>query len=104
MQKLIQVTDTLLLLSRSDRDELLAKKEPINLSEMVSTVFELCQQLDEDLTYEQNIPNNIHTEGDPQLIQQMTMNLVTNAVRHNKRGGYVKISLTTNGPLAEIRV
>lgn len=103
VQKLIQVTETLLLLSRSDRDDLLAKKEPVNLSNIVSDVFELCQQLDEDLTYEQDITQGIRTQGDPQLIQQMVMNLATNAVRHNRSGGYVKVSLSDNGKMIQIR-
>ena len=43
-------------------------------------------------------------EGDPALLAVLVANLLTNAVRYNRAGGRVEVSLAAQGGAAEIRV
>ena len=42
--------------------------------------------------------------GDRGLLERLVANLVENAVRHNRRGGHVAVSTSTEGPLAVVAV
>ncbi len=104
VQKLIQITETLLLLSKSDRKALLTTRERFNLSDTAHSVYDLITHLDQSLTYEESIDPEVIIEGDPQLIHQLVMNLATNAVRYNRKGGRVVISLKKQDAGALIEV
>jgi signal transduction histidine kinase len=42
--------------------------------------------------------------GDPALLERLVANLVENAVRHNRPGGWIKVDTGRAGPLAVVRV
>ena len=42
--------------------------------------------------------------GNPVLLGQMTANLIDNAVRHNHPGGWIRIQITRDGPVARMLV
>ena len=44
------------------------------------------------------------TAGDPDLIERLVANLVTNAVRHNLRGGWIELATRTVGGCAVITI
>lgn len=44
------------------------------------------------------------TAGDPELIERLVANLVTNAVRHNTRGGWIKVATRRVGGSAVFRI
>jgi len=78
----------------------------VDLSELVRSIGEAYQPAAEDsehrLTYK--VDDDIHLNGDRQLLAQMISNLVENALRHTQPGSAVALALRKAGAGFEIEV
>lgn len=106
----VKRTDTLvrnlLTLARLDRNEQKAEMQRFDLSHALldvtlpfeSTVFEAGKTLDID------IPDGIDCVGNEEMIKQLAVILLSNALKYSEDGGQIEISLKARGKQREIRV
>ena len=93
-----KLIDALLTLAGSERG--IAHAEPFDLAEVAASVIA-------DVVAEVKIDARIGpaaAEGDPRLAESLVANLVGNAVRHNRPGGWASIETETVGGRAVLRV
>ncbi len=95
-RRLGRLVEGLLKLNRLETGATQAAQEPINLSEVLSSLVISHQALVEDasITLSSNITEDVHVVGNADLIQQATANLLSNAVRYTPEGGSIRVSLT----------
>ena len=94
--KLVQ---NLLTLARMDKGTVTAQMARFDLSNALmevalpfeSTVFEAGRTLDTD------IPEGVFVKGDREMLQQLTVILLSNALKYSDEGGAIKLSLSQKG-------
>ena len=95
VSRLVQILESLLLLSRADAGKLQLSQERFNAGAWLQPLLEdlgmMCEAKDIALESENAFENEI--EADPVLMQQVIMNLFTNAVKYNVEGGRVVCTL-----------
>lgn len=98
-----RLIESLLLLARSARE--VESAEPVELAAVVGeAVAQRRADSDRrDITVTA-VGQPAWVAGDRPLVEHMVANLVENALRHNVDGGWVHISIGTEGPLAQLRV
>lgn len=96
IERLIQITDKLLLLSRADSGSLLLSLKQLNLSDMLNELVLDAGIFQDKLTITSNIEGSILWCCDEQLVRQMFNNLYTNAINYNKAGGWIKITASSS--------
>lgn len=93
--RLKSITGSLMLLSQAESGRLDTKLDLISLSDEVSDLAEdaeiLCEKA--DLNLETNIEPDITLATDQTLIHQALLNLVSNSIKYNQPGGWIKMSL-----------
>ena len=100
IERLIDITEKLLLLSRADSDSLKLDMEKINISDVVSQMVEDAQFLQSNLKITSKIQPQIFWQCDKNLIYQLIQNLYINAVNYNLPNGWIDFQLKQiNGSL-----
>jgi two-component system, OmpR family, sensor kinase len=99
------LVDNLLTLARADSGVLEIDRQSFDLGDTV----EECAQLLEPLARNKNVKilrdiQPLETQGDPRLLAQVVINLITNAIQYNRDGGNVTISLAIKGDFVELIV
>lgn len=99
------LVDNLLTLARADSGVLEIDRQSFDLGDTV----EECAQLLEPIARNKNVKilrdiQPLETQGDPRLLAQVVINLITNAIQYNRDGGNVKISLAIKGDFVELIV
>ena len=93
-----RVIEALLTLARSQRG--LEERRPFDLAAVVEAALA-------DLGPEPRIEATLEpaaTSGDQRLVERLVVNLLDNAVRHNVRGGWVRVRTGVEGERALLRV
>ena len=95
VQKLKQIIDSLLILSRSDAGNLRLDSRPVDLSVLVREIIEDARILGErlNLTIDGKIDEHITVTADESLLRQAILNLLDNAVRFNYPNGKIHCDL-----------
>ena len=93
-QRMKAVVEGLLTLARADAKELEVQKERVDLGKVVEETASLLGPL----AMERKVALTVSAEeaavtGDPDRLREVVMNLVTNAIRYNREGGKVDVSL-----------
>lgn len=97
------LVEELLLLARADGTRI--ELQTIDFAAIIEECLELLAPLARDRQVEvQSNIKPLEVEGDPGLLAQVVMNLVTNAIVHNRRGGAVQVTLTREGNAAVLGV
>ena len=94
VERLILITEKLLLLSRADANSLQLEMGQMNLSQAVKELFEDARSFHPNLQIKQNIQDDVIWMCDAQLVNQLIQNLCTNAVKYNKPNGWISLALT----------
>jgi signal transduction histidine kinase len=91
-----RMVDGLLTLALSENRKV--RRRPVDLSDAAAYAVELtaAEASQAGVTVEAN-PDPAPTTGDPALLERLALNLVQNAIRHNHRGGWVRVD-TGDGP------
>jgi signal transduction histidine kinase len=93
----------LLTLARSERE--LRAAEPLDLSMAAADAVSVTASEVERLGLRvSRVLGSAPVAGDRALLERLVANLVENAVRHNRPGGWVEVDTGRAGPLAVIRV
>jgi signal transduction histidine kinase len=99
-QRLIQLVNDLLEVSRSEAGRLTIKVSPVNMSESIDAALSelkpLADQKAMEIRYE--IPENLpQVFADPDRVKEVMVNLVGNAVKYSDPKGIVVVSHETQG-------
>jgi heavy metal sensor kinase len=96
INRMSQIVDDLLLLSKADTGQVQVNKEDINLSEILSEVVSQMSRLarSRDIRIEtSNHWEEIHILGDALRIRELFLNLIENGIKYNEAGGSILITL-----------
>lgn len=96
VERLIDITEKLLLLSRADAKSLLQTLTDINFSALVLTLMNDAQSFQSSLKITCDIQPDITWRCDQTLVSQLIQNLYSNAVNYNLPGGWIHVSLTAD--------
>ena len=105
-QRLCDIVEKLLLLSRADAGTLTLTKEILDFSA-------ICHELVEDaeilarpkrITTEFEIAPDVKVLADESYLRRVLLNLLDNAIKYNVEGGSLSISLTKSDALAVLRI
>jgi heavy metal sensor kinase len=103
INRMSQIVEDLLLLSRADTGQIELNKGDINLTEMLSEVVAQMDMLARSKGLDLSASNNhhdIHIFGDALRIREMLINLIENGIKYTEEGGSVCISLQKEFPHA----
>lgn len=97
--RLIRLVNDLLLLSRADSEALNLQLEPLDLNTLIkATINQLeVQTVEKDLGLKAEIPPNIPLVlADSDRIKQILVNLLDNAIKYSRQGGFIVVTAAAN--------
>lgn len=96
IERLILITEKLLLLSRADANSLQLEKSQMPLSQKLRALMRDAKSFHPHLSIQHNIQEGVQWMCDPQLVHQLLQNLYTNAVKYNRPNGWISVTLTSD--------
>ncbi len=105
-QRLITLVNDIIKLSKLDERAGMSDVEKFDLSQLANEVcdrFSLVLQK-HSITLNRNISSDVEIEGNPRIIDEIIYNLCDNAIKYNKEGGYVTVSLSCDNESATLSV
>ncbi len=97
-QRMKAVVDGLLTLARADAREANLRRERVNLRALVEETLSLLGPLAQEKKVAMKLhADSVQVTGDPDRLREVVTNLVTNAVRYNREGGRVDVTLKAEG-------
>jgi heavy metal sensor kinase len=105
-ERLSQISEGLLLLSRADSGRLTLQIKPVDLIPLMQDLLEDAEILatPHRITIQSHLPSAACIQGSPQFLRQLLLNLLENAIKYNADGGRVSISIVEQGNCWSIRV
>lgn len=105
VKNMSNLINDILMLSRLDNDDLVVERVPIRMKTLVNDVLENYEGLllKEKITVEKNI-DDITYIGNNQQISNLLSNLISNAIKYNKPGGQLFVSVYSNNDDMVIKV
>jgi len=100
-QRLIQLVNDLLDISRLERGRLTVAAKPIDLAELTREVLAETAVLVQEKGHRVSITGDASLPlalADPQLLRQVVTNLVSNAIKYTPAGGAIAVRLDPDGP------
>jgi heavy metal sensor kinase len=97
INRMSQIVEDLLLLSKADSGELRLNKEDMNLTEILNEVVAHVDTLAQSKHLHVETSNHheeIHILGDPLRIRELFLNLIENGIKYTEEGGSIRIRLT----------
>jgi signal transduction histidine kinase len=98
ISRLSTLTKQLLLLASLDRNEEIMKKKPFNVAQQMKELLQNCQWAvnEKGVMLSYSLPDT-KIIGDSSLLSTVWDNLLTNAIKYNKPGGSIEISIEESG-------
>jgi signal transduction histidine kinase len=95
VQRLSKLNKTLLLLSKIENNQF-TEKEQINVNNSIEKQLEIFEDFieDKELNLVMNTTMDVEIEANPLLFDMVISNLISNAIKHNVKGGNITISTT----------
>ena len=105
-QRLCDIVEKLLLLSRADAGTLTLTKEILDFSAICHELVEDAEILarPKGITTEFQISPDVEVLADESYLRRVLLNLLDNAIKYNVEGGSLSISLTKSDALAVLRI
>lgn len=94
VERLIDITEKLLQLSRADASSLLQDLQWTDVSEMLSELSEELNSFQNKVGITCDIEPHVLWHCDPILVRQLMDNLLGNALKYNVSGGWIRVKLT----------
>ena len=103
-----RIVEDLLILSRADIGETPMEMEPVELSTIITEVYEMGTTLAESRKQklELNVGelNGIKIMGNELRLRRLFLNLIDNGVKYTKNGGHIHIDASVRSDSVEVRV
>lgn len=105
-ERMSEVVESLLLLSRADAGQSLIRREPVDLGDLVLRALDNMEPVARQAEIELAVGEiaDVEIEGDPLWLNQVVTNLLSNGVKYTPAGGTVTLSLREADGHAEICV
>ncbi|RJQ13569.1 sensor histidine kinase [Candidatus Parcubacteria bacterium] len=106
-ERMLKLVSNLLDLSKIEERRLVVEKAPVSLAEVTKAVLEDVSSLAEDKKVKLNVKmdNDLpDVIGDPQRLRMVVQNLTDNAIKYNKEGGSVAITVKKEDGMVSWRV
>jgi signal transduction histidine kinase len=100
-QRLIQLVNDLLDISRLERGKLAMTPIPVDLGELTRSVLAETAVLVQAKGHRVSVTGDADASAvlaDPQLLRQVVVNLVSNAIKYTPEGGTIEVRLEPDGP------
>ena len=96
MSRLISM---LLSIARSDKGTLQPILSDVDVSELGQIVLETMEEkaADKDVRLIPEIEPSVHARADQDMLMAIMINLITNAINYNKKGGWCRLSVKEDG-------
>ena len=104
INRMSQIVDDLLFLSRADIGEIRLNKEVINIAEIINEVvvhMEILAQAKNIRIETSNHHGDIHILGDALRIRELFLNLIENGIKYTETGGSIRISFIKDNLINE---
>ena len=101
INRMSQIVDDLLLLSKADTGELRLDREDINLTEILNEVVAQLNILIQSKNLQIETSNHnesIHIFGDPLRIRELFLNLIENGIKYTEKEGSIRITVAKDTP------
>jgi two-component system, OmpR family, sensor kinase len=105
-RRLTRIVDDLFLLARADSGNLVARREPIYLEELVHDATRAVRPLADARSIRVELSEAVEApfEGDADLLGRLLLNLLDNAIKHSPAGGSVEVGMARRNGHYEIDV
>jgi signal transduction histidine kinase len=90
--RLTQITRKLLLLSQADAGQLVLRRAPVDLSALLEALLEDAHLLTNEQEMSGDIAPDLIVAADAVLLRQLLNNLISNAVRYCRAGGWITVT------------
>ncbi len=106
VDRLSEVVESLLALSKLDAGEAIAERVRFDLGELVSTTAEQMSLLAEDkqIRVECDAAPSVFVEGDRSRMKQVVVNLLDNAIKYTPNGGHILLRIASESDNAVLEV
>ncbi|HSI63543.1 MAG TPA: HAMP domain-containing sensor histidine kinase, partial [Candidatus Saccharimonadia bacterium] len=106
IERLTRIVDGLGLLTKADASQITLQKESLRFDELVRDAAEDTKALAEaqQIKVVCMMPENVIVQGDRHRMRQLLLILCDNAVRYNREGGSITLTLTQNAGAAVLSV
>jgi heavy metal sensor kinase len=106
VDRMIRLVTSLLTLARADAGQIPIAREPVSLAAVVGAAVEQVAPGAAEKTISLRVGSgqDVQLVADQDLLLQLTLNLLDNAVKYTPAGGSVEVRWTASGEDAEIRV
>jgi len=97
VNRMSQIVEDLLLLSKADSGEIRLNREDVNLTEILNEVVGQMRRVAQSKNLRLETSNHyeeIHLFGDPLRIRELFLNLIENGIKYTEEGGSIHIGLT----------
>jgi signal transduction histidine kinase len=94
IERLIEITEKLLLLSRADANSIRYDMETVSLSTMITELALDAMAFQPSLKIHSDVEPHVLCRCDRSLMHQLVHNLYTNAAKYNAANGWIRFSLT----------
>ena len=94
INRLINITEKLLILARADAGRLVITPSKVNLSDLLELLVMDAETINADLRISSNIQKKVIFECDQQLIHQLIYNFYSNAIKYNIPNGWIHFKLS----------
>ena len=102
VQRLKNIVRKLLLLSRVDAGEMQPALHPVNLSQVAEAIREDTDAIAPHLALRTDLQPDVWVVADADLLQQVLANLASNAMKYNRPGGTIEITLSAEEGTARL--
>ena len=96
VERLISITNKLLMLSQADAGRLASQKKTLQFNHLVDHLVEDYSNYRPDIEISKTLQKNMALVADKDLITQLMLNLFSNAFKYNYSGGKVVFEATSN--------
>jgi signal transduction histidine kinase len=101
VERLISITNKLVLLSQADGDNFKLDLKELHLFDLIAVIGEDIQSLVPHVQFEYAVNPEIKVLADPNLFQQFLNNLVSNAIKYTSPQGQIKFNAKVFGDIVE---
>jgi len=104
--RVLTILNTLMDVAEAETGTMPLEREELSVAELVRNVVEIYELVAEEkeITFETDLPEDLHVYADPTRLRQVLANLVDNAVKYSRNGQRVSISAQGAGNRVRIKV